>query len=103
MQAFSSEEEYGALLRARLRSGSRVVAVAGDHEAGIGSFIRFNGNRQCQVRWEACGSCSWVEWRDIELEVRSCRSALPCSQTHAPKLAPPLTQQSVLTVSLFTA
>ena len=66
--AFGTEKEYGAFLLARLRPGSRLVAVAGGRK---GEFVRTDGSddRPCLVKWDGSGEEEWVNWRDVELEV----------------------------------
>ncbi len=68
--SFGSEAEYAAFLGPRLRPGTRLVAVAGDRKGDSGPFLQHNYGPMCQVQWEGYGSASWVNWRDVALEVR---------------------------------
>ena len=54
---------------ARLRPGSRLVAVAGGRK---GAFVKTNADysQPCSVQWDGSGDSSWVNWRDVALEVR---------------------------------
>jgi hypothetical protein len=75
--SFGSEAEYAAFLCPRLRPATRLVAVAGDRKGERGTFLQRNdsNNQPCLVQWdkpsEKGGSSSWVNWRDVALEVRA--------------------------------
>jgi hypothetical protein len=71
--SFATEAEYGRFLLARLKRGSRLMAVAGGHKGDSGAFIETDGSdsRPCKVEWDGSGSYDWVDWREIELEVRA--------------------------------
>jgi hypothetical protein len=92
--AFATEAEYGRFLLARLRPRSRLMAVAGGHKGDSGAFIETDGSdsRPCKVEWDGSGSYDWVDWREIELEVRA-HTPPPIHTPHAmptpPTMDPP--------------
>ncbi len=71
VKAFKTEAEYGAFIWARLRSGTRLVAVSGSRKGEKGVVIECNSSSSsCSVQWNSNGWSKQVVWRDVELEVR---------------------------------